>query len=109
MHRLPLPSWSFLFLLVTFLLVADYVFQSSTSSGYSLRHMHQNPNNKAKSNNKFLTNSDVYCIALCEYVPTCKQDGEIVVHPDEDCVITRFFFVFTAASIPANSTRVSLF
>jgi poly [ADP-ribose] polymerase 6/8 len=78
---------------------------SSTSSGYSLRHMHQNPNNKAKSNNKFLTNSDVYCIALCEYVPTCKQDGEIVVHPDEDCVITRFFFVFTAASIPANSTR----
>jgi hypothetical protein len=38
----------------------------------------------------------VHCIALCEVIDlNLKRFGSIWVQPNEDCVVTRFLFVYT--------------
>ena len=44
------------------------------------------------------------CLALCEVIndPSIKKSGQIWVVPKENCVTTRFFFVYKAGSATAN-------
>jgi poly [ADP-ribose] polymerase 6/8 len=74
--------------------------QASISFGYSFRSWapgSSNPNRSTKTaNNKLLRAQNVHCIALCEVIDlNLKRFGSIWVQPNEDCVVTRFLFVYT--------------
>jgi poly [ADP-ribose] polymerase 6/8 len=68
---------------------------AATSFGYSRIY-----NNAAasKQGNRFLNSDNVNCIAICEVIKKdIKHNGSIWVQPDPDCVVTRFFCVYTSA------------
>eukprot|EP01103_Thecamoeba_quadrilineata_P016279 TRINITY_DN539_c1_g1_i2.p1 TRINITY_DN539_c1_g1~~TRINITY_DN539_c1_g1_i2.p1 ORF type:complete len:772 (+),score=138.52 TRINITY_DN539_c1_g1_i2:166-2316(+) len=80
---------------------------ASTSLGYTFRTMNQHPRTKSKDNskpiqncsNKFLDSNRINCIALCEVINKgIKRNATIWVQPEEDNVVTRFFFVYMGTS-----------
>jgi len=78
---------------------------AATSFGYSKMYNYTqteiatNITTKSKSGNRFLVQQNVYCIALCEVIEhNIKKNSSIWVQPDEDSVVTRFFFVYGATT-----------
>lgn len=71
---------------------------AATSFGYSLRGGGYNVPavNVKPSNNDFIEDGKWICLALCEVIQdgSIKKSGGIWVAPNEDCVVTRFFFVY---------------
>jgi len=67
---------------------------AATSFGYSRIY-----NSVAsKQGNRFLNSDNINCIAICEVVnKDIRKNGSIWVQPDPDCVVTRFFCVYTSA------------
>ena len=59
-------------------------------------------------NSIYLDSDKLYCIALCEVINEGlnKKTSTIWTHPDEDSVITRFFFVFKNSN-PGSATKCS--
>jgi len=54
--------------------------------------------------NRFLDSNNMNCIALCEVInENIKKSGTIWVQPNEDYVVTRFFFVFPNANVGGAS------
>jgi poly [ADP-ribose] polymerase 6/8 len=95
---------------------------ASTSFGYSLGMCNYNNQYSSASDNN---NTDEYgiqdgkwiCMALCEVAmsDTIKKSGAIWVVPDENCVVTRFFFVYkdgrystrASGAVTTNTTFMS--
>jgi len=71
---------------------------ASTSFGYSRIQYAANPTTPTKQGNRFLTSDNLNCIAICEVInKDIRKNGSIWVQPESDCVVTRFFCVFTGA------------
>ncbi|KAL3886417.1 hypothetical protein ACJMK2_026414 [Sinanodonta woodiana] len=77
---------------------------ASTSFGYS--HMGYGSHKIKKEqavpkDSRFLTSSNITCIALCEVItsPKLKKNSGIWVCPESDHVCTRFFFVYEDGQI----------
>eukprot|EP01126_Amoeba_proteus_P030162 TRINITY_DN29897_c0_g1_i1.p1 TRINITY_DN29897_c0_g1~~TRINITY_DN29897_c0_g1_i1.p1 ORF type:complete len:357 (-),score=60.67 TRINITY_DN29897_c0_g1_i1:90-1160(-) len=73
---------------------------ASTSFGYCrMSRMDQGPIHRSSS--RFLdTTHGLCCIAICEVINRdIKKNGDIWVHPHQDMVCTRFFFVYPGERI----------
>jgi len=82
---------------------------AGTSFGYSRMGYGGDPLARPAGNaNRFITSgASLGCIALCEVVDTgIRKSGDIWVQPDEEAVVTRFFFVYPGGNPP--STAMSL-
>ena len=67
---------------------------AATSFGYC--RMVGNSSASKHSGNRFLDSNNVHCIAICEVInKDIRKNGSIWVQPNEDHVVTRFFFVYT--------------
>jgi poly [ADP-ribose] polymerase 6/8 len=85
---------------------------SATSFGYS--RFCGGGSSSRKQDDRFLDSQNFFCIALCEVVnhSSIRKSGTVWVCPDEDFVVTRFFFVYdqsTSGSAPAVDTASSSF
>jgi len=73
---------------------------AATSFGYSRMGYGGSPTGPSKgktAGNRFLASggTNMGCIALCEVIDKdIRKSGDIWVQPDEDAVVTRFFFVY---------------
>jgi len=70
---------------------------AQTSFGYAARsHYGGQSQSPKKSTSRFLGSTNFHCVALCEIIntPSIRKNSSIWVCPDENHVVTRFFFVF---------------
>jgi len=73
--------------------------QAATSFGYC-RMYNSTTQAQKNSGNRFLDNTNIHCIAICEVInKDIKKNGGIWVQPNEHYVMTRFFFVYVGASV----------
>eukprot|EP00026_Physarum_polycephalum_P002462 Phypoly_transcript_02469.p1 GENE.Phypoly_transcript_02469~~Phypoly_transcript_02469.p1 ORF type:complete len:782 (-),score=119.65 Phypoly_transcript_02469:460-2742(-) len=86
---------------------------ATMSFGYSQRSVFAPrtgvPTTDTKSKSRFLSSSNFFCVALCEVanIPDIKKNGDIWVCPQEDPVVTRFFFVFPAGHTASPTAHTS--
>eukprot|EP01120_Amphizonella_sp_Union-15-10_P012160 TRINITY_DN5362_c0_g1_i1.p1 TRINITY_DN5362_c0_g1~~TRINITY_DN5362_c0_g1_i1.p1 ORF type:complete len:176 (-),score=21.54 TRINITY_DN5362_c0_g1_i1:160-687(-) len=78
--------------------------RAETSFGYCKFRSDPQPvtqkSNDTSNGNRFLSSSNVLCIALCEVVKKdLRKNGDIWVQPVEDSVVTRFFFVYSGSIV----------
>jgi len=80
---------------------------AAVSFGYS--RMHATTTNTKTGGNRFLNADNINCIAICEVIDKdIRKSGDIWVQPNEDYVVTRFFFVYTGHNIGnANQNHTS--
>jgi len=87
---------------------------ATMSFGYSQRsnyaRVSTTPSPSSQSTkSRFLSSSNFFCVALCEVanIPDIKKNGDIWVCPQEDAVVTRFFFVFPAGHTASPTAHTS--
>jgi len=73
---------------------------SATSFGYSGINAY-GTKTKESGDRRFLSSDNFFCIALCEVIEhsSLRKSGSIWVMPDENYVVTRFFFVYDPTSM----------
>jgi len=83
---------------------------AATSFGYSLGALASGTNVSVSNDNDSITDDGRWiCLALCEVIKSknIKNNSSIWVVPDEDCVVTRFFFVFKDGRYSYRASQIN--
>lgn len=77
---------------------------ASVSFNYSQM---SNQDGKGYDNSDYIDTSGMHCLAICEVVKLdIKKHGNIWVQPHEECVVTRFLFVYSGPSSSAGNVNL---